>query len=199
MKRGVKVLLGKEITPADITSFKADAVILAIGSAPVVPAIAGIENAVKALDVYNNMSKVGQRVVMVGGGLVGCEVGLHLAKNGRDVTIIEMLDRVAQDSYKMHRIGLIDEMDRMLTCRTGLKCISIKTDGIKVVDSENREEFQAADTVIYAVGMRPKKEEAEKLRSAAKDTPVYEIGDCVNAAKVYEAVRQGFIAAMSIL
>jgi 2,4-dienoyl-CoA reductase-like NADH-dependent reductase (Old Yellow Enzyme family) len=152
-----------------------------------------------ALDVYKETSKVGQRVVMVGGGLVGCEAGLHLAKNGRDVTIIEMLDRVAQDSYKMHRIGLIDEMDRMLTYRTGLKCTSIKPDGITVIDRENREEFLAANTVIYAVGMRPKKEEAEKLRFSIKDIPVYEIGDCVNAAKVYDAVRQGFIAAMSIL
>jgi NADPH-dependent 2,4-dienoyl-CoA reductase/sulfur reductase-like enzyme len=164
MKRGINILLGKEITAADISSFGADAVILAIGSTPVAPSIDGIENAIKALDVYKETSKVGQRVVMVGGGLVGCEAGLHLAKNGRDVTIIEMLDRVAQDSYKMHRIGLIDEMDRMLTYRTGLKCTSIKPDGITVIDRENREEFLAANTVIYAVGMRPKKEEAEKLR-----------------------------------
>jgi 2,4-dienoyl-CoA reductase-like NADH-dependent reductase (Old Yellow Enzyme family)/thioredoxin reductase len=199
MKRGINILLGKEITAADISSFGADAVILAIGSTPVAPSIDGIENAIKALDVYKETSKVGQRVVMVGGGLVGCEAGLHLAKNGRDVTIIEMLDRVAQDSYKMHRIGLIDEMDRMLTYRTGLKCTSIKPDGITVIDRENREEFLAANTVIYAVGMRPKKEEAEKLRFSIKDIPVYEIGDCVNAAKVYDAVRQGFIAAMSIL
>jgi 2,4-dienoyl-CoA reductase-like NADH-dependent reductase (Old Yellow Enzyme family)/NADPH-dependent 2,4-dienoyl-CoA reductase/sulfur reductase-like enzyme len=199
MKRGINVLLGKKITPEDINSFKADAVILAIGSNPITPSIAGIENAMNALGVYDNMSKVGQRVVMVGGGLVGCEVGLHLAKNGRDVTIIEMLDKVAKDSYKMHRIGLIDEMDKMLIYKTGLKCTSIKTDGVMVVDKENREEFLAADTVVYAVGMRANKEEAEKLRSAIKDATVYEIGDCVNAAKVYEAVRQGFIAAMSIL
>jgi pyruvate/2-oxoglutarate dehydrogenase complex dihydrolipoamide dehydrogenase (E3) component len=199
MKRGVNVLLGKEITEGDISSFKADAVILATGSTPVVPPIPGIENAMKALDVYSNLTRVGQRVVMVGGGLVGCEVGLHLAKNGKDVTVIEMLDRVAQDSYKMHRIGLIDEMERMLTYRTGLKCISVSSGGIAVADREGREEFLPADSVIYAVGMRPGKEETERLRSSIKDVPVYEIGDCVNAARVYEAVRQGFIAAMSIL
>ena len=199
MKRRINVLLGKEVTPEDIASYSADAIILAIGSEPVVPPIRGVEDAIRALDIYDDMSKVGKNVIMVGGGLVGCEVGLHLAKNGRDVTIVEMLDSVAQDSYKMHRIGLINEMDRMLTYRTGLKCISIKSDGITVVDRENREQFMSADTVIYAVGMEAKKKEAGKLRSAIKDAPVYEIGDCVNAAKVYEAVRQGFIAAMSIL
>jgi len=199
MKRGINVMLGKEVTPEDIGSYRADAIILAIGSEPIVPPIAGIEKAIKALDVYSDMTRIGKKVVMVGGGLVGCEVGLHLAKKGRDVTVVEMLDSVAQDSYKMHRIGLIDEMNRMLTYRTGLKCIAVKGDGITAVDRENRKEFLPADSVIYATGMRAKKKEAEKMRLALKDTPFYEIGDCFSAAKVYEAVRQGFIAAMSIL
>jgi 2,4-dienoyl-CoA reductase-like NADH-dependent reductase (Old Yellow Enzyme family)/thioredoxin reductase len=198
-KRNIKVKLGRAFTPADVRSFGADAVILAIGSSPIVPPIPGIENAMKAMDVYSNMSKVGQKVVMVGGGLVGCEVGLHLAKNGRDVTVIEMLDEVAQDSYRMHRIGLINEMDKMLTCRTDVKCTAITPRGVTVVNKENKEEFLPADTVTYAVGMSAKKEEAEELRAATGNVPVYEIGDCVCAAKVFDAVRQGFVAAMSIL
>jgi hypothetical protein len=47
--------------------------------------------------------------------------------------------------------------------------------------------------------MRANKEEVEKLRAAVKEVPIYEIGDCVSVAKVFDAVRQGFIAAMSIL
>lgn len=198
-ERDIKVILGKEFTPADVASFGAEAVILAVGSSPVVPPIQGIENAMKAVDVYADLSQVGQKVVMVGGGLVGCEVGLHLAKNGRKVTVIEMLDKVAADAYPMHRIGLLHEMDKMLTYKTGLKCIAIRPDGVTAVDKENRETFFSADTVIYAVGMRANREEAAKLHAAVQDVPVYEIGDCVRAGKVYEAVRQGFIAAMSIL
>jgi 2,4-dienoyl-CoA reductase-like NADH-dependent reductase (Old Yellow Enzyme family)/NADPH-dependent 2,4-dienoyl-CoA reductase/sulfur reductase-like enzyme len=198
-KHNIKVILGKKFTPEDISAFDADAVILAVGSSPIVPPIPGIENAIKALDVYDNMSKVGKNVIMVGGGLVGCEVGLHLAKNKRNVTIIEMLDQVAPDSYRMHRLGLINEMDKMLKYRTGLKCASVKPKGITVTDKNNKEEFLSADTIVYAVGMRANKNEAEKLRSAVKGADVYEIGDCVTPAKVYDAVRQGFIAAMSIL
>ena len=198
-KRDVKVVLGKEFTAADVRSFGADAVILAVGSDPIVPPINGIENAMKALSVYDDISKVGQKVIMVGGGLVGCEVGLHLAEHGRDVTIIEMGDKVAPDSYPMHRVALVNEMDKMLTYKTGLKCTSIVPIGVKVVDAENKEAFLAADTVIYALGMRANKEEAENLHDAATNVPVYEIGDCVRAAKVYEAVREGFVAAMSIL
>jgi pyruvate/2-oxoglutarate dehydrogenase complex dihydrolipoamide dehydrogenase (E3) component len=198
-KRNIKVLLGRKFTAADVRSFGADAVILAIGSSPIVPPIPGIENAMKATDVYGNMSKVGQKVVMVGGGLVGCEVGLHLAKNERDVLVIEMLDEVARDSYRMHRIGLINEMDKMLTYRTGLKCTAITPRGMTVVNKEGKVEFLPADTVTYAVGMSAKKEEVKELRAADKNVPVYEIGDCVSVAKVFDAVRQGFVAAMSIL
>jgi pyruvate/2-oxoglutarate dehydrogenase complex dihydrolipoamide dehydrogenase (E3) component len=199
MGRNIKVMFNRAFTPADVRSFSADAVILAIGSSPIVPSIPGIEKAMKAMDVYGNMSKVGEKVIMVGGGLVGCEVGLHLAKNGRKVTVIEMLGEVARDSYKMHRIGLINEMEKMLTCRTGVKCTAITPRGVTVVNKENNKEFLTADTVIYAVGMSAKREEVEELHAAAKDVPVHEIGDCVSAAKVFDAVRQGFVAAMSIL
>jgi pyruvate/2-oxoglutarate dehydrogenase complex dihydrolipoamide dehydrogenase (E3) component len=197
--RDIKVVLGKKISPADVSSFGADAVILAIGSVPIVPPIHGIETAMKALSIYDAIGKVGQNVIMVGGGLVGCEVGLHLAEHGRDVTIIEMGDKVAPDSYPMHRVGLVNEMDKMLTYKTGLRCTSIVPNGLTVVDADNKEEFLSADTVIYALGMRANKEEAENLHDAVTDVPVYEIGDCVRASKVYEAVREGFIAAMSIL
>jgi 2,4-dienoyl-CoA reductase-like NADH-dependent reductase (Old Yellow Enzyme family)/thioredoxin reductase len=198
-KRNIKVLLGRKFTAADLRSFGADAVILAIGSSPIVPPIPGVENAMMATDVYGNMGKVGQKVIMVGGGLVGCEVGLHLAKNGREVLVVEMLDEVARDAYRMHRIGLINEMGKMLTYRTGVKCSAITPRGVTVVDKEDKAEFLPADTVIYAIGMNAKKEEVKELRAAAGKIPVYEVGDCVNAAKVFDAVRQGFVAAMTIL
>jgi len=198
-RRNIRVILTKEATPDYVRSSGADAVILAIGSNPVKPPIPGIEHAMKALDVYEDLSRVGQRVVMVGGGLVGCEVGLHLAKNGRDVLIVEMLDEVARDSYRMHRIGLIDEMGKMLTLRCGLECVAITPHGVTAVDKDGREEFLPADTVVYSTGMRARREETERLRSAAPGVPVYEVGDCVSAAKVYDAIRQAFVAAMSIL
>jgi pyruvate/2-oxoglutarate dehydrogenase complex dihydrolipoamide dehydrogenase (E3) component len=198
-KRDIKVVLDKAFTVDDVRIFGTDAVILAIGSSPVIPPIAGIEHAMKAQDVYGDMGRIGRKVVMVGGGLVGCEVALHLAKNGRDVTVIEMLDEVARDSYKMHRIGLIHEMDKMVAYRTGLKCVAIAPNGVTTVNKVHKEEFLPADTVVYAVGMSANREETEKLRVAFEGVPVYEIGDCVRAGKAYDAVRQGFVAAMSIL
>jgi len=198
-ERDIKVILNKEITPADIVELKPDALILAFGSSPVVPFIRGIENAMKALDVYKDIGKAGKKVVIVGGGLVVCETGLHLAKAGRDVTIVEMLDEAAPDAYPMNSIALIDMINKMLSCRTGLKCTAISPNGVTVIDKENNEVFIPADTVIYALGMEANKSETEKLRDSAGDIPVYTIGDCVKARKVFEAVREGFVAAMSVL
>jgi pyruvate/2-oxoglutarate dehydrogenase complex dihydrolipoamide dehydrogenase (E3) component len=149
--------------------------------------------------MYFNMEKVGKKVVMVGGGLVGSEAGLHLAKNGRDVTIVEMQDKVAPESYPMHRVAMVHEMDQLVSCKTDLKVTAIEKNGVKAVDKDGKEMFLAADTVICALGMKANREETETLRAAAGDTPVYEIGDCVRAAKVYEAVKEGYLAAMAIL
>lgn len=197
--RDIDVIMNRTATSADVAAFDADAVILAVGSSPVVPPIEGIEHAMQAMDVYDRLEEVGQKVLIVGGGLVGSETGLHLAARGKDVTIVEMVDEIAPESYPMHRVALLHEMEKMVTCKTGLKVTKIVPDGVTVVDSENREAFLPADTVIYALGMKANREETEALKAAVKGAAVHEIGDCVSARKVYDAVKEGYLAAMSIL
>jgi 2,4-dienoyl-CoA reductase-like NADH-dependent reductase (Old Yellow Enzyme family)/NADPH-dependent 2,4-dienoyl-CoA reductase/sulfur reductase-like enzyme len=198
-KRDINLMLDKELTPEEVRSFGADAIIVAVGARPVVPLIPGIESALKAVDIYKDISKVGQKIIMVGGGQVGCELGLHLAKNGREVTIVEMTDNIAPDAYPFYRMALLNEMDKVLVYKTGLKCTSIAPNGITVVNSKNQEEFLLGDTVVYAVGMQPNREVVEKIRNAAGDVPVYEAGDCTRPATVCEAARAGFEAGLSIL
>ena len=196
--RDIKVVFNKEFEPDDVKGYNADVVIIAIGSEPIVPRISGIENAFQALDVYHDIDKIGNNVVVVGGGLVGCETGLHLAKNGRNVTIIEMQDKVAPDSYVMHRIALIHEMDQMLKYRTGLKCTEILKDGVKVEDESGMKELISCDSVVFALGMKGRCDEADELEQALQGVETYRIGDCVKASKVFEAVRQAYIAGLSI-
>lgn len=198
-ERDIKVEFNKEFKAEDVNAYKADAVILAIGSSPLVPAIKGIENAMKALDVYNtDITKIGKKVVMIGGGLVGCEVGLHLAKNGKDVTIIEMCDKVAPDSYPMHRIALVNEMDKLLKYDTNTRCIEITPNSVKAIDGSEKEKIYEADQVIFALGMKAHRDETEKLHASLKGVEVFEIGDCVKASKVFEACRHAYVAALSL-
>jgi len=154
------------------------------------------------MDIYfKNLDSIGKNVIMVGGGLVGSEAALHLAARGRQVTVVEMLAKVAPDCYPLHREALIHEMDKALKYRTGLKVTSIGKNGVKTVDAEGKEEFLAADTVVYALGMKANRKQTESLAEAAKaaNIPVQEIGDCVRASKVFEAVQEGYLTAMAIL
>jgi thioredoxin reductase len=197
--RKINVVLGKEFTKEAIAGYKADAIVIAIGSKPVIPPIKGIENAVHALDIYNNPAFIrGNEIIVVGGGLVGCETGLNMAKTGKKVTIIEMQDNVAPDSYPMHRVGLIHEMDTLLEYRTGLKCTEIFKDGIEVLNKEGKKERLISHGVIFALGMKALSDEAEKIKSCAAGLETYIVGDCVKAAKVFDAVRQAFIAGLSV-
>ena len=197
-KMGIQVVLNKAFSPADVKTYAADAVILALGSEPIVPPIPGIENAHQALEVYPDFGWVGSKAVMIGGGLVGCEVGLHLAKNGREVTIVEMQDSVAPEAYPMHRVALLDEMEKMVTVKTGAKCTKIGAGSVEIEGADGKTETLNADTVLFALGMKAKRAETEALKSACPGVEVYEIGDCVAAAKVYDANRQGYEAALKL-
>jgi 2,4-dienoyl-CoA reductase-like NADH-dependent reductase (Old Yellow Enzyme family)/thioredoxin reductase len=200
-KRGIDVRLNTHVTPEIIKETKPDALIIAIGAEPAVPPIPGIEKAVTALDVYcKPEGTIGNKVVVVGGGLVGCEVGLELVQRGRDVIVIEMLERLVENFIGIYRTALLDHMDEVgIRSLVKTKCKEIKADGVLVADESGKEDFIPADAVVIAVGMKAKTEEAKKLREAAGDIPVFEIGDCVRAAKVGEAIQEGYTAALSIV
>ncbi len=196
--RDIEVRLNTCATAAVIAEERPDYAILAVGSSAVTPSIPGIENAVPALAVYDHDVALGKRIVMVGGGLVGCETGLHLAKAGHEVTVVEMLARAAAESYGMYREALLLEMERVgVKVLTSTKCVEIAPGGVRVQHRGAPEGWLEADSVVYALGMGAN--DTSALRAALGAIPFAEIGDCVRAAKVDAAVKEGFLAAMNIL
>ena len=194
---GVRVELDTEVTNEYMESKNPYAVICAVGSEPVIPGIPGIEKAHHALYAYSDFDKLGQKIVMIGGGLTGCEAGFHLAELGKTVHIIEMLDDIAIEGNDSHRRALIPRMKKILTWDVGVRCSEIKDDGVYAVDKEGRKEFIEADSIIYAVGMKPRDNVVESLRSSIGwFVPV---GDCVKARRIEQAVYEGFMAAMDII
>jgi len=196
-RAGVNVELNTEASPEYIKLKNPDAVICAVGSEPIIPGIPGIEKAVHALEVYSGFGRLGQRIVIIGGGLTGCETGLHLAEIGKSVHLIEMLDDVAKDGNDSHRRALIPRLKKSLTFDVNMKCTEVTDKGIRIKDIGGNENFIKADTVIYAVGMKAKTDLVESLRnSAAWFVPV---GDCVKARRIEQAAYEGFYAAMDII
>jgi len=98
-KSGVKVEIGKEFTPALIHQLKPDVVIIATGSTPIIPDIPGVNNprVVTAIDVLSGKITIGNKVIIIGGGIVGSETADYLSRLSVDVTLLEMLENIATD------------------------------------------------------------------------------------------------------
>ena len=194
----VKVLLNTEVTDKLIGILNPDNIIVATGSTPVVPGfIAGIEKAYHATDAYFKPENVkGDNVAIIGGGLVGVEVGLHLANIGKRVTILEMQDDYAVDAKTVYKFGLIRKVNEMgLNIVTGAKCKEVTDAGV-VYEKDGKDVIAAGDTVLYAVGMKSNDAPYFDMYDMAQS--VSEIGDCKKVGKVDGAVHSGYFAACDI-
>ena len=196
-KSDVHVLLNTTVTPEFIKEGGYDAVIAAVGSTPSKPPIPGLEKAEHATTVYTKLDILGERVAVLGGGLVGCETGLFLAEHGHEVTIIEMQDRIAPEANWMHREGMMQAFAKApITCRTGLRVSKVDETAVTALDKDDREVVIPADSVVYAMGMRPNTGTVDALRDTVID--VIPVGDCVKARKARHAMEEGFWAAVRL-
>ena len=194
VKLGVRVILGEEATAATVEENGFDAVILAAGSKPLVPKIPGIErHSVKtAIEVLRG-NEVGNNVIVVGGGLVGCEVAWFLAETGRKLRIIESLDNVAQDMERRSREIIIEQMSNYaVQIHTGLMLKEISDDGVTVVDTSKKKYEFEADSIVLALGLVSRKNLLEQLHTSG--IAVYPVGDCIKPRRIYDAIHEGFFA-----
>lgn len=198
---GVNILLNTEVDEEFLKNGDYQAVIAAVGSSPIVGKIPGIdgENVVLATNVYGNEEKVGKKVAVIGGGLVGCEAALHLGEMGRDVTVIEMRGVLAPDGYKLHRQMLMHLMEENnIKALTDSTCATITDSGVAIAGTDGNKSFVDADTVICALGMKPNRSEVEAIKKTAGNLEFYEVGDCVKPAKILEAVHGGYKTALAL-
>ena len=192
--RPIEVLMETMVTPMFVGEVSPDVLIAAVGAEPLIPPIPGVENAVVAASFYDDAA-LGERVVVVGGGQVGCEKALHLAYLGREVTVLEMLDKAASDAPYMHWLALTKEMEKNVNLELSTKCTRITKEGVYAV-KEGDELFFKADTVLIATGMKPRSDLVESLRDCAPDFSV--IGDCYQPGTVLEAIHYGYFTALNI-
>ena len=194
----IKVLLNTEVTPELVALEGPDVVIAAVGADPIIPQIPGVDkkSVILAADAYCEKREIGNRVAVIGGGLVGCEIGLHLAQQGKDVAIIEMLDNVALEANIMHRRALMLELEKSVKIKTRMKCTEITDEGVIVVAQNGERVAFACDTVVVAVGYKSRSDVVDALADTAPE--FIAVGDCVKPKNVLQAVRTGYDAAMAV-
>ena len=195
---GVEIRLNTEATMELVESESPDAVIIAAGSRPLVLTIPGIdrENVTIVNNYYLEKEKVGDEVVVLGGGLAGCEAAIHLAQEGKKVTIVEMRDELAPDANVRHRPLLLKQIEGLAEVRAGLKGMEVTAQGVVCEDREGQRHLVKGSSVICALGQRARTDVAEALRDTAPYVAV--IGDCAKVSTITNAVYQGYHAALDI-
>lgn len=195
---GVEIHLNTEVTPELAEKENADALIVAVGSTPLVPPIPGLdgENVVIVNDYYKQKEKVTDKVVVFGGGLAGCECAIHLGMEGKEVHLVEMRNELAPDANARHRPLLLKEIDKYVTVHTGCRGMEVTKEGI-VCETEEKEQILVPGTsVICALGQRSRTNVVEKLRDCAPYVAV--IGDAGKVSTITNAVYEGYHAALDI-
>jgi len=193
----IELRLNTEVTPQLVQEIAPDALIVCIGAQPMIPPIPGINNAnvLHITGLQQERSQLGKKIVIIGGGLTGCEEGLDLAKyHGKDVTILEMSDTLAAGAPYIHYLALVTELEQQenLHIRKNEKATSIGAKGVHTVDAAGAEHFYEAGHIIVATGLKSLKEEAEAFRRLG--IPVSIVGDCHEVAQMNEAVLHGYFA-----
>lgn len=197
-KEGVQISLNTPATPEIVEALKPDALILAVGSKPIVPPLPGMNggNVVVVNDYYLEKDRVEDSVVVLGGGLAGCECAVHLGMEGKAVHLVEMRDELAVDCNIRHRPILMKQVDKYTTVHTGCAGMQVTPAGLVCKDKNGEVFLIPGKTVICAVGQRANREDVDALRRCAPF--VREVGDCVRPSNITNAVYQGYHAALDI-
>ena len=196
---GVDIRLNTPVTPEYAASLAPDVIIAALGSTAIKPRIPGIDggNVLGAEYAYTHPDEVGPRAVVLGAGMVGIELSLYLSMLGRDVTIVEMLDHMNDGGNFLLAQGQVYAMKREgVKLNLSTKAVEIRPDGVQCETAEGGTPFFPADTVIYAVGQRPLRDEALALSGCAPE--FYQLGDCVAQANIGAATSVAFTVARNI-
>ncbi len=195
-KLGVKVKLETEATEASVVKENPDAVVATTGSVPCVPPIPGVEgaNVATCTDVLLGHKGTGKRVVVIGGGLVGCETALWLAQQGKEVTIVEMLPRLMAGGLPVPRMNecMLEDLlaYNQVNVLTGACAGGISADGVTVTTADGSEKKLPAESVVLAAGLLP---DNRLYTALSQRLPrVYNPGDGREPRNIMGAVWDGY-------
>ncbi len=205
--RGAKILLNTEATKETLDAEGYDALVIAVGADPLVPGFPGAdgENVCWAPDAEAGKHPVGERVVVIGASSVGMEAGLDFSMQGKQVTLVEMLEEGPAFQRLHSGSGPVAKEFRSLCAqreipvRYGRRVTEIRPDGVVCENIQTgARETIPCDTVLLACGMRARRAESEAMRHCAPETDVCVVGDCAAPATIFEAVNDAFRACLHI-
>ena len=197
MKLGVEVKTETEVTLKLVIDQNPDVIIVATGSNPIIPDITGKDasSVLTCTELMLGKKKAGDKVAVIGGGLVGCETALWLAQQGKNVTILELLLELMTGGMTvpmMNRMMIEDLLTlNNVSVITGARVQGIADGGIRVTFSDgNPEKTINADSVVIATGLKSDDKLYQELTS--RFSQLYAVGDCREARNIMGAIWDGY-------
>ena len=196
-RAGVDVRLNTEVTPAYVKETEPDVLFVAIGPNEMRPPIKGLDSdkVVMAIEAELYPEKLGKKVAIMGGGLVGAEAAIGFHHEGKECTIIEMKPAIAEEVNSFYRGGLMPEVEKAATCYVDTKVKEVVPSGV-LCERNGEEMLVEADTVVCALGFTSPYDKVDELADLVDE--YYIIGDCKKIGKIYDAINTAYYSALLV-
>jgi len=192
---GVEIRLNTEGNDENIKNEKPDAVIVATGALPISPNSFTGPRVLTAWEVLSG-KETGQKVLILGGGMVGMETAEFLSQKGCQVTVVEMLEELGKDMEWTTRALLLKRLATAnITTILSTKVEEIR-EGRALARNQEKELWLEGDTIVLALGSQANQEVLKNLQR--KVPQLLPVGDCLQPRRAKEAIHEGFLAALQI-
>ncbi len=191
----VEVMLNREIDIKYLKALAPEVIVVAAGAEMASLDLPGGEHVHRVVDVLAGRKSLGERVILIGAGFVGCEVGWHLAQEGHRVHLIDILpmEKLLEDEHPINRAALFYQLQQAgVSLQYGTTPLRIFEKGMTVAFRNGEEKQVLADSIVSCIGFRPRRELYENLKNTEGNWDLYAIGDCVKVENFYHAVQSAF-------
>lgn len=196
-KMKVEIRFNQELDIRNIKENSIDDIIVATGATPMLPKIKLSTNRYRtrlAKEVLQDPRDIGKVILVIGGGSVGIEVAEYLHNLGKDVTIIEMLDRLCGDLGPLNRVNVLERINGSgINIFLKTKVMELKDEGVVISKDGKEELIIAPDAVIIAMGAKPN---TPKLETGG--ARIHYIGDCNRVGNAMDAIHDAFKLAVGL-
>ena len=197
-KLKVEIKLKEELNIRSLKKERYDEIIIATGSNPMLPKMNVHHNRYKirfAKDVLQDAEELGKDVFVLGGGSVGTEVAEYLNRHcGKNVTVIEMLEKICEDLGPLNRVNVLERIDKTsIKVMVKTKVLELNDEGIKILKDGKEELLNSPDTVVIAMGAIPNSISLQGINGR-----IHDVGDCKKVGNGLDAIHDAFEVAIKL-